>query len=47
MKVFFKYIISSSAIKEETIIGRRDKDVNVSALFCVLMSFVCYFYFKK
>ena len=46
LKVLCKYIISSSAIKEETIFGRRDKDVNVSTLavlppyvYCLLFLF--------
>lgn len=32
-------------IKEETRFGRREKKVNVSAAFCILVSVVCYFKF--
>ena len=38
-------IVGLKGIKKETRFGRREKKVNVSAVFCILVSVVCYFEF--
>ena len=37
--------VGLKGIKKETRFGRREKKVNVSAVFCILVSVVCYFEF--